>query len=171
MSRSDSSLRDEGKVAVQLSRREFLKLSGAGLGASVTGGAFLPQAMAQESESAETALGILYDPSHFIWQGIDYIRFLYDFKDRIFCVHAQDMDLDEEKMYQHGILNAGIEVQQRRVPGMGRVDWQAVIRALYNIGYDWVMNIEHEDPNWEGSVEKVQGGFLLAKKHLEGFTV
>ena len=115
--------------------------------------------------------GILYDPSHFIWQGIDYIRFLYDFKDRIFCVHAQDMDLDEEKMYQHGILSAGIEVQQRRIPGMGRVDWQAVIRALYNIGYDWVMNIEHEDANWEGSVEKVQQGFLVGKKHLQTFTV
>jgi sugar phosphate isomerase/epimerase len=114
--------------------------------------------------------GILYDPSHFIWQGIDYIRFLYDFEDRIFCVHAQDMDLDEEKMYQHGILSAGIEVQQRRIPGMGRVDWQAVFRALYNIGYDWVMNIEHEDSNWEGSVEKVQQGFLIARKHLETFT-
>jgi sugar phosphate isomerase/epimerase len=115
--------------------------------------------------------GILYDPSHFIWQGIDYIRFIYDFKDRIFCVHAQDMDLDEEKMYQHGILSAGIDVQQRRIPGMGRVDWQGVIRALYNIGYDWVMNIEHEDSNWEGSIEKVQQGFLIAKKHLETFTV
>ena len=115
--------------------------------------------------------GILYDPSHFIWQGIDYIRFIYDFKDRIFCVHAQDMDLDEEKMYQHGILSAGIDVQQRRIPGMGRVDWQGVIRALYNIGYDWVMNIEHEDSNWEGSIEKAQQGFLIAKKHLEAFTV
>ena len=46
--------------------------------------------------------GIMYDPSHFIWQQIDYIRFIYDFKDRIFCVHAQDMDLDEEMCYQHG---------------------------------------------------------------------
>ena len=119
----------------------------------------------------EENYGILYDPSHFIWQGIDYIRFIYDFRDRIFCVHAQDMDLDEEMMYQHGILSAGIEVQQRRIPGMGRVDWQGVIRALYNIGYDWVMNIEHEDSNWEGSVEKVQAGFLLAKKHLDSFTV
>lgn len=63
MSRSDSNLRDGGKVALQLSRREFLKLSGAGLGASVTGGAFLSQAMAQDSESSEAALGILYDPS------------------------------------------------------------------------------------------------------------
>jgi len=74
-------------------------------------------------------------------------------------------------MYQHGILSAGIDVQQRRIPGMGRVDWQGVIRALYNIGYDWVMNIEHEDSNWEGSIEKVQQGFLIAKKHLEAFTV
>jgi len=115
--------------------------------------------------------GIMYDPSHFIWQQIDYIRFIYDFKDRIFCVHAQDMDLDEEMCYQHGILSAGIGVQQRRVPGMGRVNWHEVVKALYNVGYNWVMNIEHEDPNWEGSVDQVQQGFLLGKKHLEGFTV
>lgn len=115
--------------------------------------------------------GINYDPSHFVWQHIDYIRFIYDFRDRIFSVHAQDMDLDEEMAYQHGILSAGIKVQQRRIPGMGRVNWQEVIKALYNVGYNWVMNIEHEDPNWEGSVTKVQQGFLIGKKHLEGFVV
>ncbi len=114
--------------------------------------------------------GLLYDPSHFIWQRIDYIRFIYDFADRIFCVHAQDMDLDEEMCYQHGILSAGIEVQQRRIPGMGRVNWQEVIKALYNIGYDSAMNIEHEDSNWEGSVDKVKQGFLIARRFLEVYT-
>jgi sugar phosphate isomerase/epimerase len=114
--------------------------------------------------------GLMYDPSHFIWQRIDYIRFIYDFADRIFCVHAQDMDLDEEMCYHHGILSAGIEVQQRRIPGMGRVNWQEVIKALYNIGYDSAMNIEHEDSNWEGSVEKVKQGFLIARRFLEVYT-
>jgi len=115
--------------------------------------------------------GIMYDPSHFIWQRIDYIRFIYDFAERIFSVHAQDMALDEEKCYQHGILSAGIEIQQRRIPGMGLIDWQEVVKALYNIGYNSVLNIEHEDPNWEGSVEKVQQGFMVGKRFLEGFTV
>jgi sugar phosphate isomerase/epimerase len=115
--------------------------------------------------------GLMYDPSHFVWQRIDYIRFVYDFGPRIVCVHAQDMDLDEEMCYQHGILSAGINVQQRRIPGMGRVNWQEVVKALYNVGYDRVMNIEHEDSNWEGSVEKVKQGFLIARRFLAAYMV
>jgi sugar phosphate isomerase/epimerase len=114
--------------------------------------------------------GIMFDPSHFVWQRIDYVRFVYDFADRILCVHAQDMDLDEEMCYQDGILGAGINVQRRRIPGMGRVNWQELIKALYNVGYNWVMNIEHEDSNWEGSVERVLQGFLVAKRFLETYT-
>ena len=114
--------------------------------------------------------GIMYDPSHLVWQRIDYIRFIYDFGPRIFCVHAQDMDLDEEMCYQHGILSAGIGVQQRRIPGMGKVNWQEVVKALYNVGCDNALNIEHEDPNWEGSVEKVKQGFLIARRFLSAYT-
>lgn len=50
------------------------------------------------------------------------------------------------------------------------VNWQEVIKALYNVGYDNALNIEHEDSNWEGSVEKVKQGFLIAKRFLEAFT-
>jgi sugar phosphate isomerase/epimerase len=118
----------------------------------------------------QSNFGIMYDPSHLVWQRIDYIRFIRDFGPRIFCVHAQDMDLDEEMCYQHGILSAGIGVQRRRIPGMGLVDWREVVKALYNAGYDSVLNIEHEDPNWEGSVEKVKQCFLIAKRFLSAYT-
>jgi sugar phosphate isomerase/epimerase len=121
-------------------------------------------------EIPDPTFGLMYDPSHFVWQRIDYVRFVDDFRDRIICVHAQDMDLDEEACYQHGILSAGIGVQKRRIPGMGRVNWNEVIKALYNIGYDWVLNIEHEDSNWEGSPERVGGGFRVARRFLESFT-
>jgi anaerobic selenocysteine-containing dehydrogenase len=58
--RRESSPVDGGRVAMKLSRREFLKLSGAGMGASVAGGVLAPAVMAQDPENA---LGILYDPS------------------------------------------------------------------------------------------------------------
>jgi formate dehydrogenase iron-sulfur subunit len=61
MTTSETSLTDSERPVTQLSRREFLRLSSAGLGASVAGGVFLPPAMAQDPEA--TALGILYDPS------------------------------------------------------------------------------------------------------------
>jgi sugar phosphate isomerase/epimerase len=111
--------------------------------------------------------GIMYDPSHFVWQMIDYVRFIYDFRDRIFGVHAQDMAIDHEKFYEDGILGCAIRWQQRRLPGQGLVDWQKLIQALYNIGYNRSINIEHEDPNWEGSEDLLKRGYVLAKKTLE----
>jgi sugar phosphate isomerase/epimerase len=115
--------------------------------------------------------GINFDPSHLIWQKIDYIRFIYDFADRIFHAHAQDMAIDEEMFYQDGVLGAGIRWQKRRVPGQGLIDWKELITALYDIGYDYVLNIEHEDANWEPTEDKVKRGFLAAKKTLELYSV
>lgn len=111
--------------------------------------------------------GLNFDPSHLVWQQIDYIRFIYDFGDRIFHVHAKDMAIDEEMFYQDGILGCGFRWQIPRLPGQGLVDWQELVAALYDVGYDFVLSIEHEDRNWEGSEELVKRGFLLAKKTLE----
>ena len=58
--RRERDVADEGRSAMRLSRREFLRLSGAGLGASVAGGVLAPATLAQDEENA---LGILYDPS------------------------------------------------------------------------------------------------------------
>lgn len=116
-------------------------------------------------------IGIMYDPSHLVWQQIDYIRFIQDFGKKIFCVHGQDMDLDLEMLYQDGMTGAGIRIQKRRLPGMGIVDWKKLISVLYSIGYDYAINIEHEDDNWEGSLQKVKRGLLLAGKHLKQFAV
>ena len=111
--------------------------------------------------------GLNFDPSHLVWQQIDYVRFVYDFGDRIFHVHAKDMDIDEEMFYQDGILGCGFRWQIPRLPGQGLIDWQELVAALYDVGYDFVLSIEHEDRNWEGTEELVKRGFLLAKKTLE----
>jgi len=115
--------------------------------------------------------GINFDPSHLVWLHIDYIRFIYDFADRIFHVHAKDMDIDGDLLYEDGILNAGFRWQKPRLPGQGLVDWKKLIAALYCIGYDFVLSIEHEDSNWEGTLELVKRGFLLAKKTIEISTI
>jgi sugar phosphate isomerase/epimerase len=115
--------------------------------------------------------GIMFDPSHFVWQMIDYNRFIHDFADRIFAIHAQDMTIDEEILYKNGILGCDYDWKVPRLPGQGLIDWKKFISALYDIGYDNTLNIEHEDPNWEGDAELVKRGFLLAKKTLELYTV
>jgi sugar phosphate isomerase/epimerase len=113
--------------------------------------------------------GIMLDPSHFIWQQIDSVRFIKDFSDRIFHVHAKDMTIDREMFYQDGILGCGFNWQIPRLPGRGLVDWKKVIAALVDTGYDDTLNIEHEDAKYEGSVELVKRGLLLSKNYLSQF--
>lgn len=113
--------------------------------------------------------GLNLDPSHLIWQSIDYVQCVYDFASRIFHVHVKDMEVVEGDLGRIGILDFGWYVP--RLPGLGDVDWQAFISALYAIGYDFVLSIEHEDRNWEETEELVKRGFLLAKKYLDPFVV
>jgi sugar phosphate isomerase/epimerase len=115
--------------------------------------------------------GLMFDPSHFIWQHVDYIRFVREFGSRIFHVHAKDMTVDSEMFYQDGILGCGFNWQIPRLPGRGMIDWRNLIATLVDMEYDDTLNIEHEDAKYEGSVELVKRGILLAKKHLEQFLV
>ncbi len=115
--------------------------------------------------------GLNLDPSHLVWQFIDHTRVVRDFASRIFHVHAKDMEVDREGLYQHGVMSLGVGWQVPRLPGLGEVRWDRFISALYAVGYDWVVSIEHEDRKFEGSVELVQRGFLLARNALRPFIV
>ncbi len=139
------------------------------------GGSNLPHSPALVQRMFEAVpdgnFGLNFDPSHLVWQQIDYVRFVYDFGDRIFHVHAKDMAIDEEMFYQDGILGCGFRWQIPRLPGQGLVDWQELVAALYDVGYDFVLSIEHEDANWEATEELIKRGFLLAKKTLELYVI
>lgn len=115
--------------------------------------------------------GLNLDPSHLIWQMIDYERAVYDFKDRIFHVHAKDMEINRDGLYQNGVLSAGMGWQVPRLPGLGEVRWDRFISALYAVGYDFVLSIEHEDRKFEGTEELVKRGFLLARNALSPYLV
>jgi sugar phosphate isomerase/epimerase len=115
--------------------------------------------------------GLNIDPSHLVWQFIDYERAVYDFKDRIFHAHAKDMEVNRDGLYQHGVMSAGMGWQIPRLPGLGEVRWDRFISALYAVGYDYVLSIEHEDRNFEGTEELVKRGFLIARNVLQGYLV
>ncbi len=93
------------------------------------------------------ALGLEFDPSHLFWQGIDYLRALYEFKDRVYHVHAKDTEMLPERRYRGG-LNG--DYFRFRIPGYGAINWTAFISALDEIGYDDGVAIEHEDPIYSG---------------------
>ncbi|TMC53211.1 MAG: sugar phosphate isomerase/epimerase [Chloroflexi bacterium] len=115
--------------------------------------------------------GLNLDPSHLVWQFIDYARVVRDFAPRIFHVHAKDMEVDREGLYEQGVMSLGVGWQVPRLPGLGEVRWDRFISALYAAGYDWVVSVEHEDRKFEGSLELVQRGFLIARNALRPFIV
>lgn len=113
--------------------------------------------------------GLNLDPSHLIWQMIDYERVVYDFADRIFHVHAKDMRVDREQLYQRGVMALGMGWQIPRLPGLGEVNWAKFLGALYEVGYDYVCSIEHEDRAFEGTEEAVKRGLLIARDVLSPY--
>ena len=110
-----------------------------------------------------------YDPSHLVWQMIDANRFVREFGSRMVHVHAKDLMIDRDGLYDHGILSAGMGWQIPRMPGLGEVDWQDFFATLYRAGYDGPIIIEHEDRVFEGTDDKVKRGFLLARDVLRPF--
>jgi sugar phosphate isomerase/epimerase len=97
---------------------------------------------------------------------IDYERAVYDYADRIFHTHAKDLEIRREGLYRHGTLSAGMGWQVPRLPGLGEVDWPRFVAALYGVGYDGVISIEHEDRRFEGDLDLVKRGFLIARDRL-----
>jgi sugar phosphate isomerase/epimerase len=115
--------------------------------------------------------GLNFDPSHLVWQFIDYTRAVREFGPRIFHVHAKDMEVDRDGLYEQGVMSLGVGWQVPRLPGLGEVRWDRFLSALYAAGYDWVVSIEHEDRRFEGELDLVERGFLLARDVLRPLIV
>ena len=114
-------------------------------------------------------LGINYDPSHFIWQMIDYIKPIYKFKDRIFHVHCKDIKLYRDKLDQVGVMGYPLQFMSPKLPGLGDVDWGKYISALTDVGYDGPVCIEVEDRAFESTREKVLDSLKLSGRYLRNF--
>jgi sugar phosphate isomerase/epimerase len=117
----------------------------------------------------DPGFGLNLDPSHLVWQMIDYTRVVYEFGSRILHVHAKDMRIDREGLYQRGVLSAGMGWEIPRLPGLGEIRWDQFISALYAVGYDYVISIEHEDRAFEGTEDLVKRGFLISRDVLKPY--
>lgn len=111
-------------------------------------------------------LGLAYDPSHLVWEMIDPYTPLFEFKDKIFHVHAKDTAIDRVKLARTGILT-DFSWWSYRIPGRGELDWRQLLGQLIAEGYDGTISLEHEDAAYEGSVEAVENGLLDGKAWLE----
>jgi len=113
--------------------------------------------------------GLNLDPSHLVWQFIDYERAVREFGSRIHHVHAKDMEIDRNALFENGVMATGIGWQIPRLPGLGEIQWNRFIAALYSVGYDGAISIEHEDRSFEGAEDLVKRGFLVARDVLRPY--
>ncbi len=97
--------------------------------------------------------GLNYDPSHLVWQQMDYVRPIAEFAQRLFHVHLKDALVDRERLDDVGILATPLEYHTPKIPGRGQIDWPKFLAALKAAGYDGPVCIEVEDRDFEGSLE------------------
>ena len=109
-------------------------------------------------------LGLAYDPSHLVWQFMDPYRPLVDFADRIVHVHAKDTEILQRQLDDTGIEGQGW--WRYRIPGWGQLNWTRIVSGLLEAGYSGAVSLEHEDPVWEGSDEKVTHALRLGSRLL-----
>ncbi len=118
-----------------------------------------PTEIAFDTASAQRAVqavgehkrfGFNYDPSHLGYQGVDYVKFLRDFPDRIFHCHMKDV------WWGHGNGDVGVfgghttfadprRYWDFRSLGHGDINFEEIIVALNDIGYAGPLSVEWED--------------------------
>ncbi len=128
--------------------------------------AYSPKIWRRIFEQWGDAVGMNFDPSHLIWQFIDQTRFIKEFGPHMAHVHAKDLMIDRDGLYEHGTMSTGVGWQIPRLCGLGDVDWSDFFSGLYRVGYDGPVIIEHEDRDFEGTDDKVKRGFMLARDVL-----
>lgn len=131
--------------------------------------AYSPKVWRRIFEEWGDGVGMNFDPSHLIWQMIDQTRFIREFGPRMAHVHAKDVMIDRDGLYENGVMSVGMGWQIPRLCGLGDVNWPGFFSELYRAGYDGPVIIEHEDRLFEGTDEKVKRGFLLARDVLSPF--
>lgn len=115
--------------------------------------------------------GLNYDPSHFVWQQMDYIQPLYEFKNKIFHVHFKDIKLYPEKLRECGIMAHPLDYMAPKLPGYGDVNWGKYVSALTDIGYDGPACIEVEDRAFESSREKILDSIRISGRYMSQFVI
>lgn len=114
-------------------------------------------------------IGLNFDPSHFVWQQMDYIKPLYEFRDKLFHVHYKDIKVYPEKLADVGIMATPLQYMSPKLPGLGDVDWGKYVSALTDIGYAGYTCIEVEDKAFEKDYVAVKTSVRQSAHYLRNF--
>jgi len=115
------------------------------------------------------SFGLNYDPSHLVWQQIDHILPLYEFKDKLFHMHAKDCRLIPHKINDVGILATPNEYHEPKLPGLGEIDWGEFFSTLGSIEYTGPVAVEVEDRSYEDSFTARKASLVQSHDYLRNF--
>jgi len=110
--------------------------------------------------------GLNYDPSHFVLQRMDPLSPLAEFKDKLFHIHAKDMQVHPEKLNEVGIFAFPVQWHTPRIPGYGDINWAQFIGKLQAIGYTGPVCIEVEDGTFGKTLEGRKAAIIVARNTL-----
>jgi len=121
------------------------------------------------AEIPSKSFGLNYDPSHLVWLMIDPIKPLWEFRERIFHVHAKDVRLDRDRLDDVGIMATPLEFHVPKLPGLGEVDWSLFFSVLSDVGYQGPVCIEAEDRAYEHSLDGRKAALSQSGRFLRNF--
>jgi sugar phosphate isomerase/epimerase len=106
-----------------------------------------------------------------IWQQMDHIAPIYEFRDRLFHVHAKDARVDRAALDAHGVLAPPKLWHTPKLPGFGDVRWGAFFGALSDVGYEGTVAVEVEDRSFEATPQRRRDSLILSQRYLQQFVV
>ncbi|MCG8311542.1 MAG: sugar phosphate isomerase/epimerase [Cytophagales bacterium] len=115
--------------------------------------------------------GLNYDPSHMIWQHMDEIKPIYEYRDRLHHIHLKDVKVFKDKLDRVGIMANPLEYHTPKLPGYGDVRWGDFFSALTEVGYRGPVCIEVEDRAFENSEEDIKTSILTGRNFLSRYLV
>jgi sugar phosphate isomerase/epimerase len=113
--------------------------------------------------------GLNFDPSHLVWQQIDYLKAIRDFAPKFVHAHAKDARIDQHRLDEVGIMGAPLQFHTPKLPGLGDVNWGQFFSVLSDAGYDGPVCIEVEDRVYESSLERRKESLVQSARYLKQF--
>jgi len=128
---------------------------------------------------AGLGLYLNFDPSHLVWLGIDPVKAVKAAGAQILHVQGKDVQVQGDGLDRFGFYGRAVGRTnpwdtgwwRYRIPGLGAVEWGPLVDALYENGFDGFISVEHEDPVWSGTPDKVQQGLVIASRTLSPLLV
>ncbi|MCX6046436.1 MAG: sugar phosphate isomerase/epimerase [Chloroflexi bacterium] len=113
--------------------------------------------------------GLNFDPSHLVWQKIDYLKAIRDFAGKFIHVHAKDARVDQHRLDEVGIMGTPLQFHTPKLPGLGDINWGQFFSVLSDAGYNGPVCIEVEDRAYEGPLASRKASLVQSGGYLRQF--